>query len=45
MVAEILRATTEGALAEAVGAPLVIKGAQVAGKFLDQAIQNHLTIY
>ena len=34
VVAEILRATTEGALAEAIGAPLVIKGAQVAGKFL-----------
>jgi len=34
VVKEILRAATEGALAEAVGAPLVIKGAQVAGKFL-----------
>ena len=34
VIKEILRATTEGALAEAVGAPLVIKGAQVAGKFL-----------
>ena len=34
VVKEILRATTEGALAEAIGAPIVIKGAQVAGKFL-----------
>ena len=34
VIKEILRAATEGALAEAVGAPLVIKGAQVAGKFL-----------
>ena len=34
VIREILRATTEGALAEAVGAPIVIKGAQVAGKFL-----------
>ena len=35
VIKEILRAATEGALAEAsMGAPLVIKGAQVAGKFL-----------
>ena len=34
VVKEILRASTEGALAEAIGAPLVIKGGQVVSKLL-----------
>ncbi len=34
VVKEILRATTEGALAEAIGAPVIIKGGQVVGKLL-----------
>jgi len=34
VVKEILRATTEGALAEAIGAPVVIKGGQIVGKLL-----------
>jgi predicted hydrocarbon binding protein len=34
VIKEILRATTEGALAEAIGAPIVIKGGQVVGKLL-----------
>ena len=34
VVKEILRAATQGALGEVLGAWLVIKGAQVAGKFL-----------
>jgi len=34
VVQEITRAATEGALAEAVGAPLFIKGSQVMSKFL-----------
>ena len=34
VVKEILRATTEGALAEAIGAPVVIKGGQIVSKLL-----------
>ena len=34
VVKEILRATTEGALAEAIGAPVIIKGGQVVSKLL-----------
>lgn len=34
VVKEVVRATTEGALAEAVGGPLFIKGGQVVSKFL-----------
>lgn len=34
VVKEILRASMEGALGEAIGAPVVIKGAQVVGKVL-----------
>ena len=34
VVKEILRATTEGALAEAIGAPVIIKGGQIVSKLL-----------
>jgi len=40
VVQEITRAATEGALAEAVGAPLFIKGSQVMSKFLSKNPQT-----
>ena len=44
VVKEILRASTEGALAEAIGAPLVIKGGKLVSKLLGAKPKEYTTL-